>query len=196
MKLFTCQEQVNGGMFFASKKYSKIKTLLFIDEHYLYFLKDKIINKKNEKIRRINDIYDLCKLFSYSINIIENKIELSLNFLVEDNFLDRKIKNILFEEKEAEAFEYNLLETLNTIDTVYINDENEQEEEEEEEEEETEDKNDDKKNKDNKIEGREKDKDSKEKNQKKIYLRNEYGIGDGNNLMDSKSSSRFMYKKF
>jgi len=196
MKIFTCQEKVNGGMFFTSKKYNKIKTLLFIDEHYLYFLKDKIINKKNETIRRINDKYDLSKLFSYSTNIKENKIEYSLNFLVEDNFLDRKIKNLLFEEKEGEIFEHNLLETLDKIDTVFIYDDNEEEEEEGEEEEETEDKNDDKNNKNNKIEEKEKDEDNKEKNQKKIYLRNMYGVGDGNNFMDSKSSSRFMFKKF
>ena len=151
-----------------------------MDEHYLYLLKDKSVNKNNPNLRRINEIYDLNKLFDYGIVKKGNGYEFNLDFLLEDNFLDRKQKMFLMEEKEAEIFENDLLDTLENIDSIYIG-ENEQSEEEEEEKE---DQKDDKKN----------DEEGKDQTSNKIFLRNAYNFGDKKDNTDLKSSSRFIYK--
>ena len=158
-----------------------MQTILFMDEHYLYLLKDKSVNQNNPNLRRINEIFDLNKLFDYGISPKGNGYEFNLDFLLEDNFLDRKQKMFLMEEKEAEIFENDLLDTLENIDSIYISENNEQSEEEEEEKEEEKD---DKKN----------DEERKDKNANKIYFRNAYGFGDKKDNTDLKSSSRFIYK--
>ena len=175
-------------MFFTSKKYNKIQSILFIDEHYLYILKNISINKNNQNLRRISDKFDLNKLFDYTINKIKNHYEFSLDFLIAENFLDRKQKFLLFDEREAENFENYLLEILEKIDSIYVNENNEESEEEEEEEEE----NNEEKNVNIINEEQKKEKD--EKNKKKLYLRNVYGIGEKKDFNDTKSSSRFMFK--
>ncbi len=130
-KCFTCKEQINSKILLFTKQYSKTNTLLFIDENFMYLSKDVIINKKNENIRRISEIYDLNQLFNYSVEKKKNGFEFALNFLLGKNFLDRQIKKLLFEEKEGEIFESFLLDTLDKIDSIYINEEEEEEEEEE-----------------------------------------------------------------
>ena len=98
--------------------------------------------------------------------------------------MDRNIKSLLFEEKEAEIFENYLLDTLEKIESIFINEINEENEEEEDEKE--------KKEENNII--KDKEKENKEKNNKKIFLRNVYGIGERKESLDAKSSSRFLYK--
>ena len=188
-KFFICREQVNSKIFFVLKKYSKIDSLVLFDENYLYVLKDIVINKKNEKLRRINDIYDLRQLLNYNVTKKQNGFEYTLNFILEKNFLDRKIKKFLFEEKEAIGFETLLLDTLDTIETLYVNDYDEEEDEEEEKE--------DNKNEDNNIDNKISDnKDYKnEGSNKKLFINNLY-MSDARDYMDSKSSSRFVYKNF
>ena len=196
-KLFSCYEQSNSKTFiiFNSKKYSKTKTLLFFDEQYLYLLKDIEVNTQNKNLRRINDKYDLNKLFDYTTIKKENSYEFCLDFLVEENFLDRKIKNLLFEENEAELFENEMLEILEKIDSIYIS-ENHNEEEEEEENDEEDEKEDDKKKEDESSNNdNNKGKDSNvEKYNKKLFLKNVYGIGEKKDNLDSKSSSRYLFK--
>ena len=99
--------------------------------------------------------------------------------------MDRNIKSLLFEEKEAKIFENYLLDTLEKIESIFINEINEENEEEEEDEKE-------KKEENNII--KDKEKENKEKNNKKIFLRNVYGIGERKESLDAKSSSRFLYK--
>ena len=195
-KIYLCNERIKSGSFFTSKKYNNIQTILLIDEHYLYLLKNKTIAHNNPNLRRINEICDLNKLFDYTINKVDDYYEFSLDFLLEDNFLDRKKKNLLFEEKEADLFENGLIDTLEKIDTVYIdqNNEQEQEEEEDENEDKNEDKKDDEKDKEDKIIKENKMQIDKEKNSKRIFLRNAYGIGERKESLDAKSSSRFIYK--
>ena len=53
---FNCREHVNSKILLLPKKYSAKETLLFYDESYLYLLKDDIVNKSNEKLRRIKEI--------------------------------------------------------------------------------------------------------------------------------------------
>ena len=140
-------------------------------------------------------MYDLNKLFDYTINKVDDNYEFSFDFLVEDNFLDRKKKNLLFEEKEADMFENGLLSTLEKIDSVYISHNNEDNEEEEEgnEEKNEEKKDDDEKNNQLNI-NKGKIQADKDKITKRIFLRNTYGIGERKESLDAKSSSRFIYK--
>ena len=190
IKYYTCNEKISK--LFTKNKYNKIQTLLFIDEHYLYFLKDTIINQNNPNQRRIYDKYDINNLFDYNINKKDNnKYEFILDFLLDQSFLDRKIRTLLFEEKEAEKFENDLLETLEKFESIFINsDENEDEEEEEIENEE-----DTKKKDKEKIDEKEnKEKEKKERFNKKIFLRNVYGTAERKESSDSKSSSRFLFK--
>ena len=81
---------------------------------------------------------------------------------------------------------------MEKIDSVYIYQNNEQEQEEEEDE--NEDKKDDEKDKEEKINKENKIQIDKEKNNKRIFLRNAYGVGERKESLDAKSSSRFIYK--
>ena len=193
IQYLSCKEKINK--LFTKNKYNKIKTLLFIDEHYLYFLKDTIINKNNPNHRRIYDKYDLNNLFDYNINKKDNnKYEFILDFLLDQSFLDRKIKSLLFEEKEAEQFESDLLETLEKYESIFINNDEDEDNEEEEGKENEEDINKNDNEKKNEKEKKEKEKEKNERFNKKIFLRNVYGIGERKESSDSKSSSRFLFK--
>ena len=84
---------------------------------------------------------------------------------------------------------------MEKIDSVYIYQNNEQEEEEEEEDEEkNEDKKKDEKDNEKKNNKENEMKIDKEKNNKRIFFRNTYGIGERKESQDAKSSSRIIYK--
>ena len=191
--LFFCYEKMQNKTFFTTKKYNKVQSILFIDEHYLYILKNVSINKSNDNLRRISDKYDLNKLFDYTINLHNNDYEFCFDFLIEDNFLNQKKKYLLFEEKEAKMFENYLLNTLDKIDSIYVSENNEENDEEEKEEEvENKEKNEEINNKINEEDIRIQK--EKEKNKKMIFFRNTYGVGERKESNNANSSSRFIYK--
>lgn len=72
-KIFECVEEVSNRSFLLFKRKYKIKTFIFIEEQYMYLLKDIIINKNNEKLRRISIRYDLNQLFDYKVLKQDNK---------------------------------------------------------------------------------------------------------------------------
>ena len=199
-KVFECYEQSSNRKYLFFKTTTKIKTLLFIEEHYLYLLKDIAIDKTNDKLRRINSKYDLNKLFDYKIKKKDNNLLFTLDFLLDDNLFERNVKNLLFEEKEGDNFENYLIETLEKIDSVFLDEifgDNEEEEEEDEKE----------GNKgghnkeDNKNDEENKEDDNKEekkenKDLKKIFKRIEFDDGKDSFNSNMKSSSRFVLKKF
>ena len=119
-KIFECYEQSSNRKYIFFKKATKIKTLLFIEEHYLYLLKDIIIDKTNDKLRRINNKYDINNLFDYKIKKKDNYLLFTLDFLLDDNLFERKEKNLLFEEKEGEIFENYLIDTLEKIEPLLL----------------------------------------------------------------------------
>ena len=200
-KVFECYEQNSNRNFLFFKKTTKIKTLLFIEEHYLYLLKDIIVDKTNDNLRRINNKYDLNKLFDYKITKKENNLLFTLDFLLDDNLFERNVKNLLFEEKEGENFENYMVEILEKIDSVFL-DEMFGDDEEEEEEDEKEGNNEGDKKEDNKNEEeKEKDEDKKEekienKDLKKMFKRIEFDEGKDSFNSNMKSSSRYVLKKF
>ena len=204
-KIFECYDQANNKNFLLFKKSKKIKTLLFIEEHYLYFLKDIIINKNNENLRRINNKYDLNKLFDYKIDKKDKNSLITLDFLHDDNILERILKKIEFEEKEGENFEKYLVDTLQKIDSVFFdeifgdNDEDDNEGEEEEDEKD-EGKNDGEKNeKEDKNENKNvENQEGKNENKIKkiVFKRKNFDEGKDSISSNLKSSSRFVLKKF
>ena len=179
--------------------------MLFIEEHYLYFLKDIIINKNNENLRRINNKYDLNKLFDYKIDKKDKNSLITLDFLHDDNILERILKKIEFEEKEGENFEKYLVDTLQKIDSVFFdeifgdNDEDDNEGEEEEDEKD-EGKNDGEKNeKEDKNENKNMENQegiNENKIKKKVFKRINFDEGKDSINSNLKSSSRFVLKKF
>ena len=181
-KIYECYECTSNRNFLLFKKNVKIKTLIFIEEQYLYLLKDINVNKNNENIRRICNRFDLNRLFDYKIQKKENTYLFTFEFLKDDNLFDKNIKNLLFEEKEGELFEEYLVDVLEKIDATFLdeifeqNDDDDEEEEEEEDEkkEEKSGENEEEKEKnqinDDNVKNEDNDKKEKKNNFKKIYL--------------------------
>ena len=66
-------------------------------------IKDKIVNKNNENIRRIGNRYDLLKITNFQARKVNDDYEFAFEFMNEDYF-DRTYKLLYFEPKEAEIF--------------------------------------------------------------------------------------------
>ena len=169
---FKCYKYERGA--FKSKK---IPYLLFFAEHYCYLLKDILIDVKKPLIRRITERFDLRKLFDIEQKEGKNNyIKFSLDFLINNNFLERKIHSIFFAKKEAENFNTTLIDLLKVIDSVYVNqlvpdDDDGGEEEEDEVNEEAEVDNEEEKENDDKEDKQYKSKKGHKKSLKKNYLK-------------------------
>jgi len=137
-KAIDCYEQTNNFLLF--KKFSKVKKLIFMEEQFLYILKDFIVNKSDEKLRRIMKKFDLSKLCNIEVKEENKKFIYKLQFLKNDYF-DRETRVFIFEEEEGNLFYELLSETLEKIESTFFSDLSDDENEEEEEEDD-EDKND------------------------------------------------------
>ena len=170
-KIYECYELTSNRNFLLFKKNIKIKTFIFIEEQYMYLLKDINVDKNNEKIRRISNRFDLNKLFDYKIQKKENNYLFTFEFLREDNLFERIKKNLLFEEKDGELFEEYLIEILEKIDATFLDEIFEQNDDcDEEEEEEDEKKEENNENGEIKNEIKEENDNNKKINFKKIIL--------------------------
>ena len=119
---------------------------------------------------------------------------------MDDNLFERSSKNLLFEEKEGENFENYLIDTLEKIDSVFLDeifgdDEEEEEDDEKEGKEEGENKEDNKNDEEN-NEGDKKEEKKENKDLKKMFKRIEFDDGKDSFNSNMKSSSRFVLKKF
>ena len=97
-KAIDCYEQTNNFLLF--KKFSKVKKLIFMEEQFLYILKDFIVNKSDEKLRRIMKKFDLSKLCNIEVKEENKKFIYKLQFLKNDYF-DRETRVFIFEEEEV-----------------------------------------------------------------------------------------------
>ena len=70
-KAIECYEQSNNFILF--KKFTKSKKIIFIDEQFLYIVKDVIIDKNDEKKRRISKKFDISKLCNIEAKEENNK---------------------------------------------------------------------------------------------------------------------------
>ena len=135
-KLIKCYQQTNNIMLI--KNFTKVKKLLFIEDQYLYVLKDLIVDKNNERIRRVARKFDLSKLYSIETKKENKKYVFKFQFLIGDYF-ERETKYFVFEKKEGKIFYDLLFETLEDIESTFFGDFSDDEYEEEEEEEDDED---------------------------------------------------------
>ena len=131
-KAIDCYEQTNNFLLF--KKFSKVKKLLFMEEQFLYILKNITVNKSDEKLRRVVKKFDLSKLCNIEAKEENKKYVFKLQFLKNDYF-DRETRIFIFEEDEGTIFYELLSETLERIESTFFSDLSDDEEEEEEEEE-------------------------------------------------------------
>ena len=201
-KIFECYEHISKRNLLLFKKSTNIKSFIFIEEQYLYILKDITINKNNDNIRRINNKLDLNTLFDYKVQKEEDKYLFTFDFIQNNNLFERNIKHLLFEEKEGEKFEELLIETLEKIEADFLDEIFDHEEENDEEEEEGDDEkknekdeNDKKDDNENKInekdENKNKEEEKKEKKDKKSIKKISL---DGKDLNVKLSSSREFLK--
>ena len=89
--------------FITGSKKIKVPYLIFFDENFYYMIKDKVVNKNNENIRRIGNRYDLLKITNFQARKVNDDYEFAFEFMNEDYF-DRTYKLLYFEPKEAEIF--------------------------------------------------------------------------------------------
>jgi len=125
--IFICYEQTSGTFFFGKKYNMKSPSYIFINENYLYILQGTSSNENFPDLRRIKSKYDLYKLYDYNIESKDKNFEFSFDFIIDEDVSERKIKKVLFPEKDGDAFEDELLETLGKLDSVYLETEGEKE---------------------------------------------------------------------
>ena len=128
-KAIECYEQSNNFILF--KKFTKSKKIIFIDEQFLYIVKDVIIDKNDEKKRRISKKFDISKLCNIEAKEENNKLVYKLQFLKNDYF-DRESRIFIFDEAGSTLFYEQLIDVLEKVESTFFNDEEEEEEEEEE----------------------------------------------------------------
>ena len=128
-KAIECYEQSNNFILF--KKFTKSKKIIFIDEQFLYIVKDVIIDKNDEKKRRISKKFDISKLCNIEAKEENSKLVYKLQFLKNDYF-DRESRIFIFDEAGSTLFYEQLIDVLEKVESTFFNDEEEEEEEEEE----------------------------------------------------------------
>ena len=170
--------------FFTGAKEFKVPYVIYLDEHFLYMLKDKVVDQKNPNQRRIGNKYDLLSLSNLQTTKKGKDFEFGLEFTNDRDIFDRIYKILYFEPKEAEAFYDTLHEVLeeNGME-VSENAENEDEEENEEEEDEEDEKKEKIQIKNGKGDDEEDEKDDGKKEEKldeEIKDKNDKDINDKN----------------
>ena len=126
-----CAEQTSAALFLFKKKTRK---LVFIEEKFLYILKDIIINKNDNRLRRVIKKYDISKLCNIEAKADKtNKFIFKLQFLKNDYF-DRETRTFIFDEQRGTIFYELIAETLEKVESTFFNDLSDDDEEEEEEE--------------------------------------------------------------
>ena len=131
-KIIECQEQT-GTNFLLFKAYNKNKKLIFIEEQFLYILRDNNVNKEGDNMRRLTKKYDLCKLCNIEAKEEKNKIIYKLQFLKNDYF-DRETRVFIFDDEGGTIFYERLVDTLEKVESTFFNDLSDDDEEEEEDE--------------------------------------------------------------
>ena len=129
--IIECAEQTSAALFLFKKKTRK---LVFIEEKFLYILKDIIINKNDNRLRRVIKKYDISKLCNIEAKADKsNKFIFKLQFLKNDYF-DRETRTFIFDEQRGTIFYELIAETLEKVESTFFNDLSDDDEEEEEDE--------------------------------------------------------------
>ena len=137
--IIECSEQTGYGFFLFKKKTRK---LVFVEEKFLYILKDIIVNKNDNRLRRVIKKYDISKLCNVEAKTDKtNKFIFKLQFLKNDYF-DRETRTFIFDEQRGTIFYELIADTLEKVESTFFNDLSDEEDEDEEEDDEIGDKND------------------------------------------------------
>ena len=129
--IIECAEQTSAAFFLFKKKTRK---LVFIEEKFLYILKDIIVNKNDNRLRRVIKKYDISKLCNIEAKADKsNKFIFKLQFLKNDYF-DRETRTFIFDEQRGTLFYEIIAETLEKVESTFFNDLSDDDEEEEEDE--------------------------------------------------------------
>ena len=129
--IIECAEQTSGAFFLFKKRTRK---LVFIEEKFLYILKDITINKNDNRLRRVLKKYDISKLCNIEAKADKtNKFIFKLQFLKNDYF-DRETRTFIFDEQRGTIFYELIAETLEKVESTFFNDLSYDDEEDEEDE--------------------------------------------------------------
>lgn len=92
---------------------TKVNYLLFFDENFLYFLKDKEINQFEPSIRMIGNKYNICQLIDKTVEKVDNdNIKINLEFLIDEKKI---LKQMLFKKETGNEFIYILNQKLDSF---------------------------------------------------------------------------------
>lgn len=119
--IFKIYEQKSGKLFFGDKKYIFNKpSYAFIDEHFLYILNGVGNNKHKPDEKRIREKYDLFYLFDYENYKRDNNCEFIFEIIDGTSEVDRITIRFLVDGKDADRFKNELNNTLEKIDSIYL----------------------------------------------------------------------------
>ena len=148
---------------FKNPKVTQIPYFAFLNETFLYMIKDKIYDKNKPNIRRIGNKYSLFDCQNIKYDTEEGYIVVNLEFMISEN--DFKVKTLYFARNNYENFIRRLERNLIQFGIVTFH-ENEEEEENENENEDI--KNDDDNEEDDKKEVEENEKDNENQDDENI----------------------------
>ncbi len=157
------KESFLSNLGFKNPKVTQIPYFAFLNETFLYMIKDKIYDKNKPNIRRIGNKYSLFDCQNIKYDTEEGYIVVNLEFMISEN--DFKVKTLYFARTNYENFIRNLEKNLIQFGIVTFH-ENEEEEENENENEDI--KNDDDNEEDDKKEVEENEKDNEIQEDEKI----------------------------
>ena len=147
---------------FKNPKVTQVPYFAFLNETFIYMIKDKIYDKNKPNIRRIGNKYSLFDCQNIKYDTEEGYIVVNLEFMISEN--DFKVKTLYFARNNYENFIRRLERNLIQFGIVTFH-----ENEEEENENENEDiKNDDDNEEDDKKEVEENEKDNEIQEDEKI----------------------------
>ena len=147
---------------FKNPKISQIPYFAFLNETFIYMIKDKIYDKNKPNIRRIGNKYSLFDCQNIKYDSEEEYIVIHLEFMIAEN--DYKVKTLYFPRNNYENFLKKFEKTLIQYGIITYH-----ENEEEENENENEDiKNDDDNEEDDKKEVEENEKDNENQDDENI----------------------------
>ena len=89
---------------FKKPKNEEIIYIIFIEENFIYFAKDIIVDKKNEDLRRIYKVYNIRNILNYTSNKEKESNKYKIEIEIMNKKLVRKYKEYFIEENYYNEF--------------------------------------------------------------------------------------------
>ena len=97
---------------FKKAKNEIIKYIIFFEDNFIYLANDIIIDKNNDEFRRINKIYNIRDILSYTSNRDEKNKKYKITFEIMNKKNIKKNKEYFIEEQYFEEFNDELMTKL------------------------------------------------------------------------------------